>query len=443
MLKPKKIIQILSAFLLLAIFWVTFSLIQGLFERKISQHDLYIPKNAESVLEINSEALIKTFVQEVLLTGGLNNHIESFTKSSERQENLGIDYLSTCYVFTISENSKSLTGILVNVLDEDQFNRVMKSEEAAGTGFAAKKGVGLLLYDISGNPMSANRLNAIAARIVNTKSGFDLKQLAGRGENDQLNYWQKESTFNSGSQSFKHLKLSIEIKGKVLKMKGNANFSSSLTRQFPALKKSDLSIQSQLIPEKINDYWVSSMTEYGIKLPKISYVSGNYHYSEPSPIPELKVLPHFDGIYVFEENFQVQIPLLVLAASEKIDSLNLKSFKLGEKTIYYQQMNERTVYLGQSKYVSTTASKNTLFEISGDLKQLLEIRNGGMITRILALSPEYNATEHFLSGIKSSEFYIKNKDGKTVDLSLEIEFEEGKSALNELVSLIMDAGFID
>lgn len=443
MLKPKKIIQVLSALLLLGVFWIVFAVIQGLFERKISHHELYIPKNAQSVLEIKSEPLIKTFVQEVLLERRFSGKIDSYTSSSEGDESLGMDYLSTFYVFTIEENSKSLTGILVNILDDDQFIRAMKSKQNVGAGFSVENGVGLMLYDMSENPMGTDKLNAIATRIIETKSGFDLKKLSGSTENSKLNYWQKEYAFNDGSKSFKQLKLAMTLEGNTLKMKGDANFQSTPSRNYPILKKSDLSIQSQFIPNKVNEFWESNMVDFGLKFPKMSYVSGNYHYSEPSPIPDLKVLPHFDGIYGFEENFQISIPLIALSASEKINSLNLHSFNIGNKTIYYKQIDERTVYLGQSKYNPETVTKNALLEVSGDLKQLLEIRNGGMISRLLALSPEYNAAERFLSGIQSSEFYIRDKDGKTVDLSGEIEFKNGKSALNELMRLVLDLGVME
>lgn len=443
MLKPKKIIQILSALLLLGVFWIAFVLIQGLFQRKLSHHEEFIPKNAESVLEIEGEALIKTFVQEVLLEGRFTDKADSYTKSSKSSEPLGMDYLSTFYVFTVTENSKTLTGILVNILDEKQFSRAMKSEEAAGTGFAVKNGVGLMLYDASERPLNMDKMNAIASKIIGAKSGFDLNLLAGTTENAKMNYWQKEYTFNDGSKSFKQLKLAMTLEGNQLKVKGNANFNSAQSRNYPVLKKSDLSIQSQFIPNKINEFWVNQMQDLGLKLPKLSYVCGNYHYSEPSPIPDLKVLPHFDGIYAFEENFQVRLPLIAMAASGKINALNLKSFNIGNKTIYYEQIDKRTVYLGQSKYNPTPVTKNALLEVSGDLKQLLEIRNGGMISRLLALSPEYNAAERFLSGIKSSEFYIKDKEGKTVDMSMEMEFEDGKSAMNEMVRLVMDLGVWD
>lgn len=439
MLKPKKIIQILSALLLLVVFWITFALIQGLFERKISNHQLYIPENAESVLKIEGEALIKTFVQEVLLAGSSSDKLDNFSEG----EPLGMDYLSTFYVFTLNENSKKLTGILVNILDEKQFNRAMKSEQTAGTGFAVQDGVGLMLYDTSESPLSMDKMNDIAAKIIATKSGFDLTLLVGTTENAKLNYWQKEYTFNDGSKSFKQMKLAMTLEGSQLKIKGKANFNSTQNRIYPALKKNDLSIQSQFIPNKINEFWVNQMQDLGLKFPKLSYVCGNYHYSEPSPIPDLKVLPHFDGIYAFEENFQIRIPLIAMAASGKINVLNLQSFNIGNKTIYYEQIDKRTVYLGQSKYNPTPVTKNAMLEVSGNLKQLLEIRNGGMISRLLALSSEYNAAERFLSGIKSSEFYIKDNDGKTVDMSMEMEFEGGKSAMNEMVRLVMDLGVWD
>ena len=155
------------------------------------------------------------------------------------------------------------------------------------------------------------------------------------------------------------------------------------------------------------------------------------------------VLPNFDGIYSFDKNFRIRIPLIALSASGKLNSLTLKSFKIGDKTIYYKQIDPKTIYLGQSRYSVEIVDKNALFEINGDLKQLLEIRNGGIMTRFLSLSRDYNATERLLSGIKSSDFHVQDKDGKTVDLSAEIKFIDGKSAFNEALHFILDIGLFD
>jgi hypothetical protein len=240
---------------------------------------------------------------------------------------------------------------------------------------------------------------------------------------------------------FKDVHLSLTVEANELCAKGIANFQSTENRSYPILEQKDLSIQTQFIPNKVNEFWVSNMKSLDLPLPKLTYVSGNYHYSEPSPIKEMKVLPNFDGIYAFDENFQIRIPLIALAASRKINSLNLQSFKIGDKKIYYKQIDQKTIYLGQSQYKATNQEQNALLRVDGDLKQLLEIRNGGIVERFLQLSPEYNASERFLSNIKKSNFYIKNKDGQKVDILGEITFEDEKSALNETTVLLMDLGF--
>ena len=130
--------------------------------------------------------------------------------------------------------------------------------------------------------------------------------------------------------------------------------------------------------------------------------------------------------------------MIALAATQDINSLDLKSFKIGDKKIYYEQIDSKTVYVGQTPYRAARTEKNALFEVKGDLKQLLEIRNGGMVERFLALSPEYNATKRFLSNMERSNFSIKEKNGKTVDIRGEITFEKGKSAMNEVILLLMD-----
>lgn len=443
MLKPKRIIQILSGLALITLLWMVFLLIQGLFERKISHHELYIPKNAESVLEINGEKLIRMVVEDVLAKRQLDDKLDGFINSSESSESLGMDYLSTYYVFTVEEESKLLTGILVNILDEDQFAIAMGTNSESGTGFAVSNGVGLMLFDSGNNLMSTDKLNSIASKIVKRESGYDFSKFPISKKTYTARYWQKDYSFNQGAKTFSNISLALSTEGNEIKMTGTANFESSVNRSYPVLTKSDLSVQTQFIPDFVNQFWVSNMKNNGVSFPKLTYISGNYHYSEPSPIKELKVLPNFDGVYSFEKNFQVRIPLIALSASGKINSLNLKSFNIGDKLIYYKQIDKKTIYLGQSRYNPAANQENALLEVTGDLKQLLEIRNGGIITQFLALSPEYIAADRFLSGIEHSNFHIKDQDNQTVDVFAEMSFEKDENALNQVILLLIDLGVFD
>jgi len=441
MLKRKKIVRILSALALIILLWGVFFVIQGLFERKISHHERFIPESAESALEIKSEALVRTFIEDILTEGALDERFNSFVRSTEDDpEPLGIDYLSNCYIFTIKKEGVLLTGILVNVLDESQFGKALDISLEPGFGYSVRNGVGLMLFQSDDNLKSPDQLKEIATSMISNQTNFDHSLLKSKVEHSNVNYWTKEYIFNE-RKTFKDVHLSLAVKGNELIMKGIANFQSTESRSYPILEQKDLSIQTQFIPNSVNDLWVNNMENLGLPFPKLTYLSGNYHYSEPSPIKEMKVLPNFDGIYAFDENFQIRIPLIALAASRKINSLNLQSFKLGDKKIYYKQIDSKTIYLGQSQYRATGNKQNALLEVNGDLKQLLEIRNGGIIERFLQFSPEYNAAERFLSNIKKSNFYIKDKDGKKVDVLGKITFEDGKSALNETTVLLMDLGF--
>lgn len=442
MSKRKKIIRVLSAIILVVLLWIVFLLIRGLFERKISHHEQFIPEKVESVLEIKSEALIRTFLEDILVEGSLDGRFKQYVKPSEDDtEPLGIDFLGNCYVFTFQESESSFTGILVNVLDEPQFLKAMGQSADSGVGYAVRNGVGLMLFQSGDKLAGSNQLKSRADKLITSPSKFDLKRLKPHVENSKVNYWTKEYAFNE-KKTFTNVHLSLRVEGNELKMQGNAGFKSTENRNYPVLVKKDLSIQTQFIPNYVNELWTGNMQNLGLPFPKLTYISGNYHYSEPSPVKGIKVLPNFDGIYAFDENFQIRIPLIALAASKKISSLNLNSFNLGDKKIYYKQIDQKTVYLGQSKYDAKRVEQNALLEVNGDLRQLLEIRNGKMLETFLKLSPEFNATERFLSNIETSNFHIKDSDGEKVDLLGEITFNNGKSALNETVVFLMNLGYL-
>lgn len=443
MLKPKKIIRVLSALLLLILFWGVLLLIQELFSRQISHHELHIPKNATSVLELKNEDLIQTFVQDVLLEKRLESGTREYITSPDSGESPGIDYLSNTYIFTIDKEAHQLVGILINLKSEKQFQKAMQESTKNGFGFSSNNGVGLMLFDDGAKPMSRQHLNTLASEIVQTTSGFNLKKIKLSKDNSKANYWAASYSVNNGKKTFSDVHLSLFTEGKQIKIDGFADFQSTENRNYPVLVKKDLNIQTQFIPNYLNDLWLNNTKNIGVSIPKLTYVCGNYHYLEPSPVKDLKILPNLDGIYGFEQNFDVRAPLIALLASQKIDALTLNSFKIGDKTIYYKQIDPKTFYLGQTRYQPAFQQGNALLEVNGDLKQLLKIRNGGMVARFLSLSPEYNTTERFLSGITASDIRIDKKGENKVNLSANLTFQDDKSALNETLRLFIHLGLLD
>lgn len=429
--------------MLIALLWVVFFIVQGIFARNISHHEQFIPSHATSVVKIESEALIQALFQEVILNSGLDSKVRNYldSPSEEEEEPIGIDFLSTIYLFTIQDNNCQLMGVLMNLSDEEQFNAAYGNEAQTGIGHASKQGAGILLFDNNDTPLSSKILNEMAQKMLEQPSSFDQTKLAH--PEASITLWKKEYTLNNGTRSFQEIQLALLLERERLILDGTADFNYDQARSYPVLKRQDLSIQSQFVPNGLNDIWTTSMKKVGINFPRITYISGNYHYSEPSPVPELKILPHFDGIYGFESGMQIRVPLIALAATGDIKSLDLNSFEFGGKIFHYKQINPQTIYLGQSPYSLAATQDDALLKIEGNLKQLLEIRNGGMLSKVLALSPEYAAAQRFLTGVETSNFSIQQTPNGTADIDGEIVFEKNKSALNETMLLLFNLGLFD
>lgn len=443
MLFQKKIIRILSAVVLIALLWIVFFIVQGLFVRTVSHHEVYIPSHSTSVLKVENETLIRTFLEDVVLPDGLEAKYRSYLRSPSDEEgtSYGIDALSTLYVFTFREKNCQLLGVLVNLTDEEQFNEAFNEDPQPGVGHASKEGAGLILLDNNSAPLTAEQLSKTARKLLEKPSTFDLKKLDQ--QDSPITFWKNEYVLNNGTRSFKNIHLALFLEQENLTINGYADYAYPKARNYPILKPQDLSIQSQFVPNGINEIWTNSMKKVGINFPRITYVSGNYHYAEPSPVKAFKVLPHFDGIYGFEKNMQIRVPLVALAASGDIQALNLKSFEFGGKTFYYEQIDSRTIYLGQSPYSLASNQGNTLLKIEGNMNQLLEMRNGGMLARFLSMSPEYNAAERFLSGIDFSEFNIEQDKDDKANLTGKIRFKKDKNALNETLLLLINLGLFE
>jgi hypothetical protein len=438
MLKLEKTYRILGAFVLLILLFLVFALSRGIFSRHDAQHQLYIPLQAKSVITINSESFIRTFFSEIVLNPKSDVNFKDFLDTPSEQQDFGVDIRSDFYIFTHELEGKEVMGVLCHVLDETKFIQGLKSSAAKETGFSVKNGVGLILFHAEESGTSRKEMSDLAKKMLETKSGFDLKNSTNSGTKDtKISYWSKNYSSTDRSISLSDIHITLSIESNRLEIDGKANYRSSLPIEYWTLKKEDLSIQTAIIPNSLNELWVRQMTEIGFRMPKIATLSGNYHYAEPSGIAQPQILPHFDGIYSFEDSVNVYLPLLALSMNDKISELTTTYFKLGEKTIYYAQIDPKTIYFGQTKFSKSQVEKSTIFEVSGSLKHLLEIRNGGMMTRMLSLSDQYNALEQFVSGIQDSHFSMRKKGEDQVTISANIEFKKSKSAMAELVGFML------
>lgn len=420
--------------------WLAFILIQGLFQKTNPQHERYIPASAKSVLKIDGAELIHLFVSEIILEKGSDGGFGKMSNRSDTNEPLGIDFRSSFYIYTIEVDGRLLMGILMNVTDEGQFISGMQSRKSEGVGFSVKNGVGLALIDLGEIPSNSSSLNSLASQLIAQKSNFDLTQLEAQKEKSKLTFWQKNYTSEGGSIILNDIRLALFMNQNKLEISGTAASKLKLDTSFPVLKREDLSIRLAVVPDALNELWKKYTTELGLPLPYFASISGNYHYIEPSGAAQPQFLPHLDGIYSFVDTLPIQVPLYILNAKGMISDVTKWSFKLGSKTLYYKQIDPKTIYLGQSKFDNYDLEKTTLFEVSGSLKQLLEIRNGGMMTRFLTLSSEFSATKQLFNNISDSHFSMKKKGTTMVSFDGKIIFNEGKSALNEFMQFLLDSG---
>lgn len=439
MLKLEKTYRILGACVLLLLLFLVFLLSRGLFSRHDAQHQAYIPLESKSVIKINSESFIRTFFSEIVLNPEGTVSFDELVDNPQQQRDYGIEFRSDFYLFTLHHEGKTVMGLLCHVLDEKQFMQSLNATASKSTGFAVTNEVGVIVFDPQETGNARSNLNQLAKKILQKPSGFDLKKLGDPASSDdtKMAFWSKEFASSDKSISLKDVKMTLTVEANVFEIKGNAKYQSTLPLQYRTLKKNDLSIQTGIVPDALNELWVQQTAAMGLQLPKITSVSGNYHYAEPSGVAQPQFLPHFDGIYSFEKDVNVYLPLLALSLNEKITDLTTNSFQLGEKTLYFEQIDPKTIYLGQTKYTGSTMDKTTIFEVSGSLKHLLEIRNGGMMTRLLSMSEQYSALEEFVNSIQDSRFSMEKKGGNEVVITGKIEFKKGKSAMGELVGFLM------
>ena len=443
----KALLSFIAITFLLVLAWVFIIFTAAILEKNTNENIKHVPANATFAMRLDARELAEKTLFSVFLDAKDEEILAliqgSFSEASGKGgqiKNYGIDYLSDIVVFEIPYKGTFVYGILVNVLNENLFRKNSNSIENIG---ACRDNVGVILRNSSASKqILRSELKQLAAKIVTSEhTDKQIGFAANRGSGKFIETSSKGMLF-SKEAFFGQTNILFELQETELLLSGKLALNS--TRKINAYKKrirpKGMHISTSIIPPQLNDSLKKWTSKFKIKVPNITQVSLNFMGT--------KVINHSSGFFVVpqvelyvecENPFDIE---RLITSAELIDYFDYKvengSILFQEEKLYFKQLSPNSFYIGITKDpILQNNSTNELFSASGELKPLVRIEGGGLMTAFLEMMPIYRASKNLTDHTESLELKIIKKTPKSAELKGNLTFSKGYYPMNELIKFLL------
>ena len=443
----KALLSFLSITFLLVLSWVFFLFTEAILENNTNDNIKHVPANATFALRLDAREIAEKSLFSVFLDAK-DEEILALIQASFSQargkggqiKNYGIDYLSDIVVFEIPYKGTFIYGLLVNVTNENLFR---KNSNSLVNISACKDNVGVILRNsTSSKQILKSELKQLATKIVS--SDHTDKQIgfaANRGSGKFIETSSKGMLFGK-EHFFGQTNILFELQETELLLSGKIALNSkrSINAYNKRIRPKGMHISTSIIPQQLNDSlkkWASKLT---IKTPNINQVSINFMGT--------KVINHSSGFFVIpqiELYVECENPFDIgqfIKTSELIDYFDYKidngSILFQDEKLYFKQISQNSFYIGITKDpILQNNSSNELFSTYGELKPLVRIEGGGLMTAFLEMMPIYRASKNLTDHTKSLELKIIKKTDKSAKIEGNLKFSNGYYPMNELIKFLL------
>lgn len=450
----KVLLSFLTTTLLLVFTWMLFLFTQGILEENANNNLNYVPDNANFALRLDGREIAENTLFSIFLESKdeelLSLMQESLSKSLKekgRFKNYGIDYLSDIILFEIPYQKQKIQGILVNISNVRFFEKNLNELNVA---FAFNNDVGVILSSIDKtSKIPLSELKNLAKKIMKSKNEHRMnKFIANHDSGKFIETYNKGNVFGQSSY-FGQSNVLFELKDRNLLLSGNLELNPTGIKNIKTLKQTlspkGLHFSSTLFPQELTDSLNNWLEQFTTELPGIEQISINFSGT--------KVINHSSGFFVVPRmelliNCKSEIDIASFLANpamlEYFDySMDKESISFQKEKLYYQQIDSKTFYLGNTNTpVFEKSNGSYVVLIDGSLKPLTHIEGGGMMTAFLEMMPIYRASNNLASHTESISLQLSKKSSKTVKLSGDLAFSNGFYPMNELLKFLLVGQFI-
>ena len=465
----RAITKFLATLFLILIVWICYSLISIVFQEHANENQEYIPKDANFVVRIDGRKLLNTSASSIILHEDeeiinlIERLLQDETEGESTIKGLGIAINSDIIIFSQSKNTHDLVGVLLNLILPKTFkkndhnlvgvlfnlNRPKTFKKNAPLLFgdnraiAINGNVGLVYFEIikeENNRLSVKALKNKADKILSKKSTFDFSVFETPGDNIMAQSWSKKGFVrkvkmpHDASLSFIITDTELIIDGELAY---NLKSKSEISKD---IKPHGIHLSMDQVSGIVNDSLASLFKNLNIPEGKISGLSVNYHELELIADPVLFPAPKFDALVTFEGNFNIELAIDSLLSKEDSKRINESCISYSGLKFYYEQVDNKTVYIGTSKSVSYIKHDNTTsFRMYGNPACFAKVEGSGMMKSLFEMIPYFTSSREFLGKIETLDISIGTPKNRISKVRASVKFNKGKYPLNSILMFMIES----
>ncbi|MBI1835625.1 MAG: hypothetical protein HYR91_00015 [Flavobacteriia bacterium] len=454
MQKNKNLKNCISTIFLLFFGWVIFIIFIFINGEKLNSNSKYIATNSSIISVINLESLLKESLKQIFIKDQnakvlrtLHNYI-SITKNKSK-EDLGIDFLSNVICYSIPYKEGEILTFSFNLYDKELFKKNIQKNTFKNSCFLLKEDVGMFFYYRSKNKSTTISTKELEL-YVRTKLTF--KKLKPDSPKTKKTILQAEiiHSFFAPEIAIIHSDFYTEFYDNGLKFKGQINLASvkKKTENCTFIKpdKNKFHFQTNYLPQKITDTLNNIIEKIPFKIPHLVSFSMNYNGINFENINnELALLPDFDVVFSTKTPFSID-SFLIENASKIYGEMKFINHQLilGKERFYVKQIEKNIIYIGKTKNPIFEKKQNHIvFEISGNLNSLLNIKGNKFIVSIVKMSPFYKSLGNFIQHTEHSNFKLIRKKSNELKINGQLLFKSNHYPASEILMLILTSGLLE
>lgn len=359
------------------------------------------------------------------------NQLRAFVEEKLNDEEsekypLAISINSTVTIVQFDYHNKQYVATYFDVTNPEKFltnsQHVVTDQQVSGT----HENKGIILTSLTPNNAKINCDHALAYLL--------------RSKEITLKSEQKTSIQLSVNTKDVKGKLVMKLVNKSICFNGKITLFKSIQPNIYSLKPAGFTIQSNYIPNEINQLVANFTSKKNISLPAITschvdYLGLQLADEKPGllavmgyvPIPKMNALISFEKPVTVAQ-FASLFPESVRESNERLN--------FGSVSYLLKQLDAHTLFVGCDPAVVVKQKEKSLVTLSGDLNQLLKIDGNSFIAGFIQNMPPVKATSDFMKTIATSSLRIlptSHKNEYTVNGS--IAFKNEKQAINECAKL--------
>ncbi len=439
---------------LLLTVWFSVYLCGILLSRAENKNIDLIPEDATFALRIDGEKISETTLFTVLLEAKDEEIIRLLTTTIKKRtsgevdfKNPGINLLSDIVIFEAPFKGKQIRGVIFNLFNEqaflNNFNKNLSSQQFC----YAQGNIGVLLSVPQKSTHKKDELEIYAKHLFTQKTPshqFNSKQI----EKIHFAELHLHKALKNNNREHHEIDLSFDYKGQSFLLEGSMSNLSEFEEHFLShhLTPKGLHFTSRIFAQEWADSLKRMLSFLPVHLPEITAFSLNYEGANVvNHSSGFFVIPQIELVVQCKDEFSIHDLFAAGSLQSELDYKLLKNeLWIQNERLYFKQLTPKSFYIGvHSAPDFANAEKSVILNIKGELKPLINIKGGGLMTAFLEMLPAFKASRILTESSEGIDLQITKTTKNSCRIQGELSFKDGHYPMAEVLRFFLVGQFIE